>query len=117
MDKRHFALLVIDLHGLTVPPLIAAGRAVARMADRHGAVRKAGQDLRRKDLSDQPEILVRREHAVIIDRDAGALLPAVLQRKQPAVGQMCKVLRLRSHDAEYAAFFMQISHIINLMIS
>ena len=87
------------------------------MTDRHGAVREAGQDLRREHMIDQPEILVRREHAVLIDRDAGALLPAVLQRKQSAVGQVCKVLRLRRQDAEHAAFFMQISHIINLMIS
>ena len=46
-------------------------------------------------MIDKSEILVRREHAVVIDCDAGTLLPAVLQRKQSAVGQVRKVLRLR----------------------
>ena len=81
VDERHFALLVIDLHRLTVAPLTAAGRAVARVPDRGGAVRKAAEHLRREHMLHKPEILVRREHAVIVDRDACALLTAVLQRE------------------------------------
>ena len=78
VDKRHFSLMMIDLHRLTVPPLTAAGRAVARMTDRDPALRKAAEDLRRKDMIDEAEILMRREYAVIIDRDPCAFLPAVL---------------------------------------
>ena len=81
MHKRHFALLVIDLHRLTVSALIAARCAVARMTDRSGAVRKTAEHLRRKYMLHKPQILMRREHAVIIERNAAALLPAVLQGK------------------------------------
>ena len=113
MHQRHFALLMIDLHRLTVAALVAAGCSVAGMADCHRTVRKAGEHLRRKDMIDQTEILVCGEYAVIVDRDAGSLLTAVLQCKQSAVGEVGKIFRLRRHDAEHAAFFMYFSHIIH----
>ena len=46
------------------------------------------------------------EHAVIVDNDSAALLPAMLQGIKPVVTGMCHVRRLGSNDAEYAAFFM-----------
>ena len=81
VDKRHLALLVIDLHRLTVAPLIAARRAVARVPDGDRTLRKCAEHSGCKHMVNEPEILMRIKHAVVIDRDAGALLPAVLQGK------------------------------------
>jgi len=53
-------------------------------------------------LGDEPEIAERSEPPVLADRDPRRLLPAVLQRVQPEVGQP-RNIALRRADSEDAA--------------
>ncbi len=77
------------------------------MADRHFPGH-AVQPFLRKNLADQPDILVAADYAAAVDRNAARLLPTVLQGKQRGIGIMRRA-NLRAAlgiDAEHAAFLM-----------
>ena len=57
-------------------------------------------------LVDKPDILMRRKHAVLVDNDAAALLPAVLERVETVVNGRRYILVSAGVDAEYAAFLV-----------
>ena len=86
---------------LRVLPGRGAGRGVARVADREVALERLERRLV-EDLRDQAHVLVDQDLAAVADRDAGGLLPAVLQGVQPEVGQLGDVLA-RGPDTEHAA--------------
>ena len=71
------------------------------MADREVAA-QAGQRRLVEDLGDQAEILVDHHAGAVADRDAGGLLPAVLQRVEAEVGELGDLFAGRP-DAEDAA--------------
>ena len=81
--EGHGTPAMADDHGLGVGPDAAAGGGVADMAGSHLCA--AGQLLQHalgKDLADKAQIAVAGQHAVDVQRNAAALLPAVLQRIQ-----------------------------------
>ena len=88
VGKSHLALLMVDLDGLAVRSAVAAGRAVARMGDSHGALRELQQIVARKDFVDKSDILARSEHSVVVDDYAAALLSSVLQSIEAVVGEI-----------------------------
>ena len=87
--------------GLGVLPRRAAGRRVARVADRDVAAQR-GQGGLVEDLRHEAHVLVDEDLLAVGGRDAGGLLTAVLQRVEPEVGQLGDVLA-RGPDAEDAA--------------
>ena len=78
-----------------------AGGGVARVADREVALERLEGRLV-EDLRDQAHVLVDQDLATVAHRDAGRLLPAVLEGVQPEVGQLGDVLAGGPH-AEDAA--------------
>ena len=80
----HGAAAVPDDHGLGVGADACAGGGVAHMTGSHVCCggRKACQHLRGEHLVYKAQIPVAGDHAVIVDGNTAALLPAVLQRIQ-----------------------------------
>ena len=109
MAQSQGALEVVDEHGLSVDAALCAGGAVAAVAHGHAALVQLFQHVAGKDLVDQAHVLVAVDHAVVVDGDAAALLPAMLQGVERVVGgghhAGFSVLEV---DAEYAAFLMQL---------
>ena len=103
---RHCALDVSDLYRLTVRPRAAAGRAVPDMPDSYRALAERRQCLMIEHLVDKPDILMRREHAVLVDDDAAALLPAVLEGVETVIDGRRYILIASGVNAEYAAFLV-----------
>ena len=66
------------------------------MPDGHVPLRQAGERVGRKDLADESDVLVGAENAVVVDDDAAAFLPAVLQGVQTVVRRMPDVGFLRA---------------------
>src|SRR6478752_5902237 len=83
---------------LRVLPRRAAGRGVAGVADRDVAAERAERGLV-EDLRHEAHVLVDEDLLAVTGRDAGRLLPAVLQRIEPEVRQLRDVLS-GSPDAE-----------------
>ncbi len=104
--EGELALLMVDLDRLTVCAVVASRRAVADVTDRHGRLGKACKPFWCEDLTDQSEVLVRTKDAVIVDHDAAALLPSVLEGVEPVIGKACYIDRLRRKHTEYTAFLM-----------
>ena len=82
--QGHGAAAVPHDHGLGVGPDAAAGGGVAHMAGGHlgVGVGQAAQHRRGEHLVHKAQIPVALDDAVVIHRDAAALLPAVLQGLQ-----------------------------------
>ena len=105
MRQGHSALDMVDHDRLRVAAVIASGRAVTHMSDRHIALAEAFQDLRRKHVVDQSGVFIRLKQSVIIDNDAARFLPAVLQRKQSVISGARHIGSFRGKYAEHTAFF------------
>ena len=73
---RHRALYVVHHKGLAVDALFVAGCGIADMPDRHAS---HSEFCKRISLTDKAEVLISRYDAVVVDGNACALLPAVLQ--------------------------------------
>ena len=86
---------------LRVRPVRAAGRRVARVADRDLAGQRR-ELLLVEHLRDEPHLAERRDAAAVGDRDPGGLLAAVLEREQAEVREPRDVALVRA-DAEDAA--------------
>jgi hypothetical protein len=83
----------------------AAARGVPRMAHGHEAFER-GQAGLVEHLRHEAEILRHHDGFAVADGDAGALLPAVLQRLQAEAGHARDVFAGRVH-AEYGALFFE----------
>ena len=106
MGQGHAALLVVDLNGLAVAPDRGSSGAVAGVAYRHGPPGQPGQRLAAEHLPHQPQILVGGKYPVVVDHDAAALLPPVLEGVEAVVGQPAHVPRLWADHAKDATFLM-----------
>ena len=69
---------MIDLNGLAVCQIGAAGGAVAGMGNSHFPRGELLHDAACEHLTDQPQSLMTVKNAVVIDDNAAALLPTVL---------------------------------------
>ena len=69
---------MIDLNGLAVRQIGAAGGAVAGVGNRHLPRGKLLHDAAREHLAHQPQTLMAVKNTVVIDNNAAALLPTVL---------------------------------------
>ena len=76
---------------LRVLPGGAAGRRVPGVPDRDGALQRLQRALV-EDLRDQAHVLVDEDLVAVADRDAGGLLPAMLQRVEAEVGELRDLL-------------------------
>lgn len=83
--KGHGALDVADNQRLHVRALRGAG-GIQYMANRHAAAAQIGQYLLIKGVRHQADVAVGTDHAVVVDRDAAALLASVLQGVERHVG-------------------------------
>ena len=105
--QRQPPLAVVDLNGLTVGAVGAACRAVADVPHAQPPGGQAAQDILAENLIDKSQVLVGDEHAVVIDHNAAAFLPPVLERIQPVVNQSCNVGLPGGVHAEHAALLVQ----------
>ena len=85
--QRHPAFMVIDDDGLGVALAVGAGGSIADVSHDDVAGPQLFDALLWENLVDQPLVAIGGEHPVIIDRDPRALLPPVLEGKQPVIGQ------------------------------
>ena len=74
------------------------------MKDRSG--RKGSNHFTREHLIDEPQVLMREEHTVIIYNDTAALLAAMLQSTHAIVTDRGCINRLCRIDSKNTAFFM-----------
>ena len=109
VGQGHAALVVVHQDGLDVPLVVGPGGAVAHVAYGDGARAQGAEPLRRKHLVHQPHIPVRGEHAIVVHRDAGALLAPVLEGVQGVIGQGGHIRRLRRVHAEHAALLLDVA--------
>src|SRR5258706_1491804 len=86
------------------------GGRVARMPDGVMAF-QGSQGLRRKNLSDQPDVCIHGHRAHVRNGNTGGLLPAVLQREQAEKGHARHVL-IGGKDTDQAALLMRAVKII-----
>ena len=106
VGQREVARVVVEEEGLDVLQAAAPRRRVADVADGHAAL-QPGELLALEDLRHEPAALVAAKLARVIDADDTApLLPAVLQRMQPVVGQRGGLLG--TVDAEHAALLVEL---------
>ena len=96
---RHQRLDVLDF--------AAAGRTVAHMPDR-AAAGQGFQITRTECFGEQPLSLMATDALSIRRGDAGALLPAVLQRMQAEIGQLCCLRMLK--NPKHPALLVQFLH-------
>ena len=80
VGQRHQALAVVHHDWLGVLHRVDARGAVAHVAHGHVALAQIVHHIGGKYILHQPRVLVGAQPALFIDGDAGALLPAVLQR-------------------------------------
>ena len=104
--KRHTAFDVVDHHRLRVLGRVAAGGAVTDVTDGHLPVAERFERVFFKHVVDESRAFVAMNHAVVVDGDAAAFLPAVLERKQRVIGAGGNVSGFVAVNAEHAAFFM-----------
>ena len=97
----------IDHERLRIFDRARAGRGIAGVPDRAGAFQPLQFRLT-EDLRDQAHVVVKLETRAgsVARDDAGALLPAMLQREQPVIGQHRRI-RMTEHG-ENAAFVHRI---------
>ena len=91
--------------GLDVPLVVGPGGAVAHVAYGDGARCQEPEPLAGNTSFTSPHIPVRGEHAIIVHRDAGALLAPVLEGVQPIIGALGATSR-RIVDSKYSTFLM-----------
>lgn len=91
---RHQRLDVLDF--------AAAGRTVAHMPDR-AAAGQGFQITRTECFGEQPLSLMATDALSIRRGDAGALLPAVLQRMQAEIGQLCCLRMLKTPNTPHSS--------------
>ena len=108
--QRQLALLVVDLDGLAVVPVVGAGGAVADVPHRHGAVGEVVHDVLGEHVADESQILVGVEESVVTDHDAAALLTTVLEGVEAVIGGAGHRGGLRGVDAKDAALFVKFFH-------
>ena len=83
---RHGALAVMQNHRLRVGAAALPGSGVTHMTGRHlGALGQLLQHALGENLADKPQVAVAGKHAVHVQGNAAAFLPAVLQGIQGAV--------------------------------
>src|SRR5581483_6805580 len=99
--ERDRARAAVVQQRLRVLPAVAAGRRVARVADRDLAA-QAGERPFVEHLRHEPEVAERGEPPAFADGDARRLLPAMLQRIETEVRQPRDVAARRA-DPEDAA--------------
>ena len=102
VGQRHAALDVVDHQRLGVGATGAAHGAVAGVADGHLPGGQPFEHVCGEHVVDQAHVLVAGDQAVVVDRDAAALLAPVLQCVQAVVaggGDVHAVLRVDSEDA------------------
>lgn len=80
MRQSHFSPLMVDLNRLTVYTVSAAGRTITDMPHCHCRIRKFTHHLRSKDISDKPNILVRKKQPVVAHNYSAAFLSPMLER-------------------------------------
>ena len=106
--KGHGALDVADNQRLHVRALRGAG-GIQYMANRHAAAAQVGQYLLIKGVRHQADIAVGADHAVIVDRNAAALLASVLQGVERHVGVSDNAWGIfRRENSENTARFMNL---------
>ena len=141
MADGELALDMTDHHGLRIFPGHGTAGGIPHMADCHRGVRLSArnsapclsglcsaadfvrtvifiqliQHLAAEHLMNQPEVLVTDNGPFPVDRNACGFLPAVLQRGQRAVGNMCDIRILRRPDPEDAAFLMNAVRLLPLL--
>ncbi len=104
------ALDMVNYNRLCVQPVPCSCRTIAGMAQRHIPLAKLRHNLRRKYIVYQTVILMVMEQPIIIDYNAAAFLPSVLQSEQ-AVISCCRHSSFAFPiNAEYTAFFMKFVH-------
>ena len=106
MGHSQLTLQVVYHNRLTVAQIVAPGGSVADMTHRKAALGQLFQLFLIKNLTDQTQTLVGGEHAVIVDRDAAALLAPVLKGIETVVHKSCHIRLVWAIDAEYAAFLV-----------
>ena len=104
--QGELTFLVVYNNGLAVCAVCAAGGAVAHMPHRHAAIGKLVHYRLCKYIIHRAEILVYGENAVIVNYNAAALLPSVLQCVQRVVCHSGEIVCLPGVCAEYAALLM-----------
>ena len=111
MSQGQRTFNVIQHQRLGILPAAGSCRGIPHMAHADVAVH-LGKVLRPKHLIDQAHPLDGLDLALgprrVAHRDAAALLPPVLEGKQPIVDRGCHVVPVKIIDAEYAAFLPQL---------
>ena len=109
MGQGHAALVVVHQDGLDVALVVAAGGAVADVAHSDAPLPQGGKALRAEDIPHQTHVPVGPDDPVVVDGDAGTLLPPVLEGVEGIVGKAGDVSPLRQADAEDAALFVEVT--------
>ena len=108
--QGHRAAAMADDHRLGVGPHPAASRGIPDVAGGHvgRGTGQACQHRRGEHLVHKAKVAVATDHAVIVDRDAAALLTTVLQRVQCRVGGSGHIFRSGTViDSKNAALFVK----------
>ena len=105
MGDREAAAFELGEERLDVAQDRLAGRRVAHMADRRGALEALDGVAVREAVADEAELALGVEYAAVEGDDAGGLLAAMLQRVEAERGDR-RGVRV-AVDAEDAAFFAQ----------
>ena len=105
MRKRYMSFHMVHYNRLSVQAAVGTGGAVAHMAYRHIPLAQFFQYRLRKNIVYQTYIFIRLKDAVIVHHNAAALLPPVLQSKQPIISRSRHIHFMRGKNPENAAFF------------
>ena len=109
VGQGHAALVVVHQDGLDVALVVGPGGAVAHVAHGDGPRAQRAEPLCREHVVHQPHVPVGGEDPVVVHRDAGALLPPVLEGIQGVVGQGGHIGSLRRVHAEHAALLVDVA--------
>ena len=77
------------------------------MADCDISFAQLPQALRCENFSHESHITAGRNDTIVVNRDTGALLTAVLQGIERIIGEIGQIAAMRREDAENAALLMQ----------
>ena len=103
VPQRQFAVVALQQQRLRVAGAGGAGRRVARMAD-GGVAAQGGHGTLVEDLGDEAHAGAKPQAVAVGRADAGALLPAMLQRVEAVEGEPRDV-ELGREDTEHTAGF------------
>ena len=106
VGQGHFPFLMVHLYGLAVPAPAASGGAVAHMAHPHVSFRQAAQRLWGEHLSQQANVLMGREDAVVVYYNPAALLSPVLKGKKAVIAELGRLCAVWQPHTENSAFLM-----------